>query len=1052
MKTRSSLQLGSSRIPARFRSGAPAARPRALAWLPGLGLLGLLALPGCVGGGSDTPSNVAGTGRARFFLENVEWGRLVDVFDVTGALVETDVVIRESLQNQLGDYELGINPLTQSENLTILRNVGTPEFDSLLQSAQTGRAAVATRGLDGQPPFSLVARNGALRLEFSEYVDPISVNRQNLQVQVGNPPLTSQEVRYIVRNDQVGADGKPKGVVIIDPTISQIDQQTLGIPQNGVGFPASFNSKDPNIVLRIPTTVDPAFGQNTVLTNLSGNRSLEVRPSDPTELSPSLHEIVVRAFRTGNDKDPYNGFLLDQRRPDLLTSQAVQIANISASGSGLRTLTYKIAEVGCRDIAPKTGDVFEVGNSILQVTRVDNPGNSSAYIVSGALLLGDLTPGNYASSPLPGTLTTIYDVIDEPIQMCWVEFGPTPENGLPARGVQPFSTLTVRFSEPIDAATVRSLETMVATSYMLGANSGDPCEWAARPFEQGIETVGDYIDRLNGYDSHPDCLSTTGSGRIKFGSISSSADARSFTLAPTAGLSDSHNEGGDLKIVLALRDGVDGILDLAGNELNLRDFVAGTEGQTEQFSRSSAGWPTDRYFALRFNSTDENNDGLSEYIGQFVFEPGVLRGRDLVRFSRAADNSNPFIAQRIQFSQGLMTPLTPAGAVLMTCWGYHHLGLGLQAVAELNLDVEGMAWAPFGSTVFDDTFQRYSVALSHSARFPDDIINTSTGYPKWPNSGLARNKDFDESVLGFPDLDELVVTDNFYQVSQTKLFNAVSGTAVHPWNDFTTTYTWRDTAIPAEDSIDGPAYLGGKSSRGAPPEVTGQPVVYGPEKVPSIGLPLLARFRCYPRGQEFGPNGFQVQIMVGSSALPAFRIFSAGGRDASGTWHLVVPDDPGSGGTNPSGGYNTGSGFVTKGYGPELYWQQIDFVLRISRVYTHWFPFGGTPTSVSSITQEPAPEFQPPGTSVVVEYRGTATIETIGCTGSDALTDANRFDFYGNYDDSCGSVSQPTGWRSDLFSFVGQYDYFQLRFTFVSNLEQDLSPELDAFGFAWNAP
>ena len=268
---------------------------------------------------------------------------------------------------------------------------------------------------------------------------------------------------------------------------------------------------------------------------------------------------------------------------------------------------------------------------------------------------------------------------------------------------------------------------------------------------------------------------------------------------------------------------------------------------------------------------------------------------------------------------------------------------------------------------------------------------------------------------------------------------------MYPWPDFDSTYTWRDTDIP-------PTITGAANGAGVPPRVTGQPAVYGVGQAPSIALPLLQRYRCYPLGEEFGLNGFQIQIMVGSSAKPAFRVFSAGGQDSGGNWHQVIPDVPPAG-TKPTGGYNTTTGETTKQFGPELYWGQVDFVTRISRVYTHWFEFGGTLSSISPVTIEPDPLEQAAGTEILVEFRATDTVTEV-TTGAcqDAgtpLTDATVFDGYSNYVGSCGSVSSPTDWSADLSSFYGK-PYFQIRFTFVQNITQNLEAEMDAFGFAWN--
>ncbi|HEX9794004.1 MAG TPA: hypothetical protein VGC54_08480 [Planctomycetota bacterium] len=1017
------------------------------------GFLGVLAVaaiavPGCFGGGG-TPSNVAGTGKAKLYLEKVEWGRLVDVFDSSGVLVERDVMIRESMQSDGVNVQLGVNALTQSETLIILHDRSSDLFATQLRIAKSGMAAISTKGLDGRSPFTRVARNGSLKLTFSEYIDPATVDRQTIQVQVGDPPLRSQELRYIVKNNELGSDGRPKGVVILDPTISKFDQANLGIPENGVGYPASFDQVNPNVVLRIPTKLDPLFGQTQVLRNLGHTHTLAALASDPIELSPSFDPVVVRAFRSGNEDDPFNGFMIDRAKPKLVATQDATIASIGPDpgSANLRRVTYSIDPAGCRDITPKVGDLIASGSSILLVSQVVNPVNSAAYVVSGAVLSGDF---DGIVTPAAGRITSAYSTADQQLQLCWLAFSPKPTTSLPADGLDPAATtISLQFDEAIDPVSVKSLESMVLVTY-------DPVDASgpARPYDPFSETVSDYIDRQIGFQT-----TGTGSGRIKFGPIGVSADSRTFTLSPSAGLTDSHNEYPNIHFALALRDGTDGVLDLAGNTLGFGQFVAGSPGQAHEFVLNSPP-ATDRYFALRFQSTDEDNDGLSEYSGQFVFNSakGTLKGRDLNRFSRLADRSNQYVGQRIPFGFGIMTPLVPAGSVLQTIYGYHHLGLGLLAPSDLNLDVEGLNWSPFGGSVFDDTFPRFALALAHSLRFPDDYINPQSGYPTWPLSGLFREALFTRGVLGRDEgYFEEVVFDASTSINQVNVFQAASGSPMYPWPDFTDTYTWRDNAIP--QSIDG-----APQGAGVPPDVvlTANPAlerVWTKDNVPSIGLPLLMWFKCYPRGNFFGSNGFQVQIMVGSSSLPAFRVFSAGGRDAADTWHTVVPDIPPDG-EKPTGGYNTGTGERTKQYGPELYWGQVDFVVKISRVFTHWFAFSALDEpldSISAVTMEPPLVRQPPGTDVIVEFRGTSSLVLDTCD-KHMLTDSNCLDLYGDYEfvsvsECCGSIGSPTGWTADPSSFLSgptPPKHFQLRFTFVANIVQNAEPELDAFGFAWN--
>lgn len=1035
-----------------------------------LGSLLLAATPSCFG---DTADTGPGSGKAAVYLEDMTWGRLVDVLDVSGELIHSDVLIRESLQADGFTYELTQNLLTQSDVLTILHESESAAFETALDGATSGLASLQTRGFEDPPPFTKVARNGAIRLVFSEYLDPATVDRQTIQLLVQESQVNFQnlEVRYVVKQG-VGADGvTPKGIVIIDPTISRVDSSNLNIPENGVGLPESFDQINANLKIRIPTKVNPYLNQTMVLTNLEGSHDFDVRRSangtsieEPFEIA-GFDPVSVRAFRSGNKNDIFKGFMTDNTKPSLVVTQDVTVSSVLAVGT-VRTLTYSMDALRCRGLSPKAGDVFQIGDAILQVTQIVNGSNPSALQVEGTLLTGTLNAGG---ASLNGELTTRYTTADTALQLCFVTFSPEPSE-LPGAGLDPYASLTVRFSEPIDSSTVRSMDSFVLASVDVDAPIPAPGEDPdpARPwnfFGTG-ETVGQYIDRLPGF------ALGGGSGRILFGPIAVGGDARTFTLTPVSGMTDAHGEGSGsagMLLNLAIRDGVDGVFDLAGNQVDFAGYVGGDPNQTEQMSLAGAAssWPKDKYFALRGNGSDENGDQLPEYSGQLgpAVGDGILRGRPLTRFTRAADSSNQYVGQRQRFTSGLMTPLTPAGAVLMTIWGYHHLGFGLNNPTEYNLGVEGLSWSPFDGIVFDDVFDRFSVALGHSNRLPDDRINPQSGYPDQPNSGLRRlsSEPFDRNIFLYGDdpvmyqqYDEKIMFDSVYQVSDINKYTNPAGNFMYPWPDFADSYVWRDTSMPAAN---GSSIMGGNSPGfgngvGAPPSVVSSPPTFTTGKIPSIGLPLLMRYRCYTIGAEFGFNGFQVQIMVGSSALPAFRVFSAGGRDGQGNWHLVRPDLPPSG-TAPTGGYNTVSGLVTKGYGPELYWGQVDFVTNVSRVFTHWFEFGGDLNAMSSLTLEPTPQQANPGTEVIVEFRSTESINITACTANErhALNDAStNFDAYGEYDSGagCATVSTPIEWSQDPGVLLAEADpFFQMRFTFVSNSQQDLDAELDAFGFAW---
>ena len=1008
-----------------------------------------LGIPACLpvaGGAGDDP-----TGEAVMNLDNALWGRLVDVIDSEGVLVHSDVVVVESLYSDGVDYEFSNNILTQAEIMQILHPLDSDEFEHSMRRARAGLSSLKMKGMGDAPPFAKVARNGAIRLEFTEHLDPVSVNRSTIQVMSGNPANFNNEVRYIVK-DEYGPDGEPVGVVVIDAVISAKESTEVGVPINGIGYPASLDQVSPSLCVRIPTRLDPLFGQNQILTSQDGTRYIEIltdsdgNPAEPAEFSvgntSGFPDVIVRAARSGNALDEYNGYLLDLTRPTLITELESDLMAVVKNPDPLSShlshlLTYRIRANGCSEIVPKAGDALAVGDAVFLFAETvsDDP---LAYQVVATLLGGDPPLGDFSGAPLFSLLTSSYSALHQSLQLCWVKFLPEPVE-LPATGVDPMASLTVSFDEAIGADTVTSLDTFVFASYSTDQGSVDG------PYQAG-QPVGDYIDSLLGYGTFPQ--SATGSGRIRFGPVSPSQDARSFTIAPVSGISDAHNEGSLLRMCVALRDGSEGVRDLAGNPLSLSGFVAGSDDQAEILTLAGApsSWPRSRYFSLRCNAVDENGDNLLEYTGQYTMpRAGFLSGRELRSFSRLADTSNPYIGQRLQFGQGLMTPLTPAGAVLMTVLGYHHLGFGLLSPDAFNLDVVGLSWAPFGGSVYDSTFDRYSLGLSHSERFPDDFINPSNGYPKYPKSGIKWQAPFDNNVLGRNEgIEEVVVFDTQYNINAMNMFMAPSGTQMMPWPEFEKDFTWRDTSIPQTIVAGSTA---GQDTRGVPPEVTGQEEHFEAGKIPSIGSPLLMRFRSYPMGGFNGQNGFQIQIMVGSSSLPAFRVFSAGGMNGDGDWEFVIPD-VGESGTKPQG--FPGGGTTAK-RGPELYWAQVDFAIRVSRVFTHWFTFGGTVETISNVTLEQA--FNP-GTEILVDFRGAELVDVSLCSQdpieASAFNATTDFDSYGDYQGLCSTVSNTTEWSSDTQLIIDSSSTaFQVRLTFVSSTETALEPELDALGFAW---
>jgi hypothetical protein len=1013
-------------------------------------LLGLCLFMGCLGNGKSGP---AGTSTA-FTLESMSWGRLVRVVDVNGLLIENDVLIDPTLASQTGKYLVALDPATQEDTLRILAASGTATFDTLLSQATASLPTITEKAANEPAPFTRIARNAALLLRFSAPVRATTVNLTTVQVFVGNPPTQAFTGRYIVKDE----DGK--GLVIVDPTITALQAAQSAIPQNAVGFPASQDSSSTNLVVRIPTEPDPLVGQPLVLESTGGLRPSLESDDEPHETAFDGSVTLVRALRTGNETEVYRGFLRDDRRPNLVGVLNATVNSVIAASASSAEFTFAQNIVGCRPITPKVGDVFEIGNSLLVTTTVVDNSDPANYRVIASVEFGGLTVG---ASGLAARYTTRYDVADEDYQVCFLQFQPNPVNP-PSNRIDPNSTVTIRFDEAVDPDSVTSMGTFVVVSYENNANPNTKELRETAWFRQSDtdETVGEFVDRQRGYDLR---LLTTGtdevnseySGRVLFGPIEVANGSTQFTLAPIGGFAEI-NANAFLAFAVALRDGPDGIRDLAGNPLELVNFVAGTPGQSFTIQALDSGGGVSggalaqsqtSYFGFFGGLLDENNDGLAEYAGQVTVEPGKITARPPSRFSRAADVNSQSVGARNQ-GANQPDPLNPAGAVTMHAYRPQDFGFGYPDPIEHNMDIEGLAWSPAAGVVFDETYPIFALSLGTANSLPDEAFDPLSTLPIWPGSGMTTSA-FDDNILGFPTVDEVEVFRSVYSPRAINLYSA-NGVVYLPFPAFDQTYTWRDTGIPQD-------FLGGtQASIGSPNQQylvdNGLTAPFWlPEQVPSIGLSLLLRFRCYPFADRLGLNNFTTTQMQPASALPAFRMFSAGGQDGSAEWFRVQPDNPAQGGTAPSGGFLPGGARTPTQFDTLLYWLNADFVVRVSRVYTHWFDFGDVLDvgAVRGVILEPENPDQPSGTSLLVEYRGSVQVGHQGnpLINPSPLTTADvPFDGYGD-SLGVGTVSTPGPWTANFADLEGQqYKYFQVRITFIANAELGTQPKLDGLGIA----
>jgi hypothetical protein len=288
-------------------------------------------------------------------------------------------------------------------------------------------------------------------------------------------------------------------------------------------------------------------------------------------------------------------------------------------------------------------------------------------------------------------------------------------------------------------------------------------------------------------------------------------------------------------------------------------------------------------------------------------------------------------------------------------------------------------------------------------------------------------------------------------LNPTDAFVATTGTPMMPWplnRNLPTSqfayYTWRDTALEARGAPRGAGAELAIVVQATGSGTAGDP--YPPEQVPTIGLPLLMEFKCFPDATALGLNALDASLAIHSSALPAFRAYSTGGTNSSGQTVTIDPDLA----TIAQGGFNPGStppGAPTQPIDDVFTLGQMDFVVRVSRVHSVWIDLGVPNASFVPPVLEPPAQAQPPGTQIVLAFRGaTGTIPLV-------REDASSLDAYGDSDvpGAVAFLGGDSSWKSSTAELTGAR-FVQVRATFVSNAATGLAPMLTAMGLASFGP
>ncbi|MBX3461897.1 MAG: hypothetical protein KF830_01915 [Planctomycetes bacterium] len=512
-----------------------------------------------------------------------------------------------------------------------------------------------------------------------------------------------------------------------------------------------------------------------------------------------------------------------------------------------------------------------------------------------------------------------------------IDPAPTSVGAGVINGVLPNASLAVEFSKPMDLDQVDNSSNLLVT-----CKPGNPNESFAEQILDPKRATARLV---------PTRLSDL------------SGDGTVLRLQPPMGF--FHSAGATERYAFHVRLGSAGVTDLGGAPLQTFDVPESTAiSWSVDFTLATAAAENRvAWRSYRFEAADEDGTlpGSPDLFGQFQLQNGRLSGAATVRFSRNADNQNlgtisrilrgecwdaandaqlfpllpvdltgaphpgilywvplmsdqivpPFVPQVYDYWQQVPQPVgrviephKPQGTRMQMRYLEDDFSLDYRAPSDFAIDVEQLYWSPFADeTVLYDVFDRYTMALGHSARRPDEqwlILNGNcTLNCASMNSSLSTT--FAENVL--PGSSQVpVFQDKVYRINPNEAFRTGANVKYVPYPRFDRSYTWRDSRLVTVDADGNVLGLGGAQQPSAQPpndDVTANidsPWVASnpdPEFVLAglstwvmddgdfrgssrldhdpIALPLLVDFKVYSdgaaNGLASGANGFQVALL-----------------------------------------------------------------------------------------------------------------------------------------------------------------------------------------------
>jgi hypothetical protein len=771
-----------------------------------------------------------------------------------------DVLIGPDIQDQREpnsskqDHEIlydfvSANPDNLQPRLLITREIGSNAFEEALDALDDEVRLVrpARFGDDvATQPFSIVPRNAALRLTFTRSLgveDGFFVQRDadgrvigvkntdavQLMKIVGDPrdgqhagDFEVIPARVVVRNDQL----------IIDPVLLGSEGLQYQTPNSAAGLPEAPDRIGANIrlaialdgPLRIPGIQEDRVGGLQGANN-SGFRS------------------VIRDFRSGNraddSADVSRGFVRDPIPPRIVGAILMYLERVDPLDERTQVVTIFKSNV-VHEI--DRGDVlrFVVDNSgvPVAVTEVavdpaDDRGRPDAkrvrVIVSSRDVLEKIDPTNRLDFPSDPSKRDAWLVQNAPKAVLVAEYtAERVENGVlvrddpryfmtfspsplpkeldgqlfpsePNENVSPFASAIVRFTKPLDLATVKAYDTLFfGTRDLLSVDAIEEFKDAFLLTAQAFDVDKYMTPHLVGARVRDEDGSQTAMRlQPELGFYLDEAMRQATVDLPFRKIGDqSSMKRNTFRYFLHLKAGLDGIKDLSGNALDFQSGGTPRDSLVVDFGldtrKGASGLPLfpDNLavtIARRFTKKDEDEQPsyylnelsqdnpnkalafrLPDLFGSVTyFADGTLGARPGSRISRIVDDLNqqppppqgsggqpnplrfcPFqigtegqvatATASVKFPAPLQNPLNPFGCRLQTIWREIDMSLSRTDPDDFNLDVEQMYWAPFTAApiVFDE-FDRQSLFLNHSEFRTEPCVNDWGALPSMPSSGLS---------------------------------------------------------------------------------------------------------------------------------------------------------------------------------------------------------------------------------------------------------------------------------------------------------------------------